>query len=220
MVVMMRSKKGEAIGPRGRSSSGRRNLRRFIRDAEKRGDLGQWRRGRAVLGYIEGRRVIELAAEAGVTRGSVNRWLQWYEAMGVEGLVTGQAPGPAPKLSEAQQDELGAWIEAGPQAAGYTSGVWTGPMIGDLIERLFSVRYHNHHVPRMLNQLGFSIQRPRKRLARADVEAQATWLRETFPAIKKKPRPAAASSCSETRRASGSTAPSIEPGPASRTNRT
>lgn len=66
-------------------------------------------------------------------------------------------------------------------------------MIGDLIEQRFGVRYHNHHVPRMLNQLGFSIQRPRKRLARADLEAQATWLRETFPAIKKKPRPAAAS---------------------------
>jgi transposase len=216
----VRTKKGEAIGPRGCSPAGRRNLRRFIREAEKRGDLGQWRRGRAVLGYIEGRRVIELAAEAGVTRGSVNRWLQWYEAMGVEGLVTGKAPGPAPKLSEAQRDELGAWIDAGPQAAGYTSGVWTGPMIGDLIERLFSVRYHNHHVPRMLNQLGFSIQRPRKRLARADVEAQATWLRETFPAIKKRQRPAVASSCSETRPASGSTARSIEPGPASDTNRT
>lgn len=155
-----------------------------------------------------------------MTRGSVNRWLQWYEAMGVAGLVTGKAPGPTPKLNEAQRDELGAWIEAGPQAAGYTSGVWTGPMIGDLIEQRFGVRYHNHHVPRVLNQLGFSVQRPRKRLARADVQAQATWLRETFPAIKKRLQPAAASSCSETRRASGSMARSIEPGPASLTSLT
>lgn len=189
---MARSNNGEAIGARGASPSGRRNLRRFIREAEKRGDLDQWRRGRAVLGYIEGRRVVELANEAGVTRGSVNRWLQWYEAMGVEGLVTSQAPGPRAKLSEAQQDELGALIEAGPQAAGYTSGVWTGPMIGDLIEQRFAVRYHNHHVPWVLNRLGFSVQRPRKRLARADAEAQTTWLRETFPAIKKRPQPAAA----------------------------
>lgn len=219
-VVMVRSKKGEAIGPRGRSPSGRRNLRRFIRAAEKRGDLGQWRRGRAVLGYIEGRSVIELAAEAGVTRGSVNRWLQWYEAMGVRGLVTGKAPGPTPKLSEEHQDELGAWIEAGPQAAGFTSGVWTGPMLADFIEKRFGVRYHNHHVPRLLHKLGFSVQRPRKRLARADAQAQARWLRETLPAIKKKRRPAGASSCSETKRASGLTARSIEPGPASGTNPT
>lgn len=192
-VIMARSKDGEAIGPRGRSPSGRRNLRRFIREAEKRGDLAEWRRGRAILGYIDGRRAVDLAVEAGVSRSSVNRWLQWYEAMGVEGLVTGYAPGPAPKLAEAQQDELSALIDAGPQAAGYTSGVWTGPMIGDLIEQRFGVRYHNHHIPRMLNELGFSVQRPRKRLARADVEAQATWLRDKLPAIKKKPRPAGAS---------------------------
>ncbi len=56
-------------------------------------------------------------------------------------------------------------------------------MIGDLIEQRFQVRYHNHHVPRLLNDLGFSVQRPRKRLARADAEAQDTWVRERFPAI-------------------------------------
>jgi transposase len=108
--------------------------------------------------------------------------------MGVEGLVTGKPPGPAPRLDEEQRDVLGALIDAGPQAAGYTSGVWTGPMIADLIEQRFGVRYHNHHIPRLLNQLGFSVQRPRKRLARADLEAQATWLREKLPAIKKSRR--------------------------------
>jgi transposase len=189
---MVRSKRGEAISERGRSPTGRRNLRRFIRRSLKDGDLSCWRRGRAVLGYIEGRRVVELAAEAGVTRGSVNRWLQWYEAMGVDGLLTETAPGPAPRLTEAQRLEVGELVDAGPQAAGYSSGMWTGPMIGDLIEQRFHVRYHNHHVPRLLHELGFSLQRPRKRLARADADAQATWLRETFPAIKKKRSPAAA----------------------------
>lgn len=137
--------------------------------------------------------MLDLAAELGVTRGSVNRWLQWYEAMGIDGLLTGIAPGAAPRLTDAQRAELTATIEAGPLAAGYQSGVWTGPMIGDLIEQRFTVRYHNHHVPRLLHQLGFSVQRPRKRLARADALAQEYWLRERLPAIKKKPLPAAAS---------------------------
>lgn len=107
--------------------------------------------------------------------------------MGIDGLRTEKPPGPAPKLDAAQRDELGALIDAGPLAAGYQSGVWTGPMIGDLIEQRFNTRYHKHNVPRLLHDLGFSIQRPRKRLARADAEKQATWLRKTFPAIKKKP---------------------------------
>jgi len=98
-----------------------------------------------------------------------------------------------PKLDTEQRQQLTALIEAGPQAAGYSSGVWTGPMIGDLIAQRFGVQYHNHHVPRLLHTLGFSVQRPRRRLARADVEAQATWLRDRLPAIKKKPTRAAAS---------------------------
>lgn len=124
-----------------------------MRAALRRNDLDVWRRARAVLGYIEGRRVVVLAAELGVTRGSVNRWLGWYEALGVEGLLTGKSPGPPPKLNEAQRADLTVLIEAGPRVAGYSSGVWTGPMIGDLIADRFGVRYHNHHVPRLLHAL-------------------------------------------------------------------
>jgi transposase len=97
------------------------------------------------------------------------------------------------RLTEVQRAELTALVEAGPLAAGYQSGVWTGPMIGDLIEQRFVVRYHNHHIPRLLHQLGFSVQRPRKRLARADALAQEHWLRVRLPAIKKKLQAAAAS---------------------------
>ncbi|MEM6559781.1 MAG: winged helix-turn-helix domain-containing protein [Myxococcota bacterium] len=79
-------------------------------------------------------------------------------------------------------------IENGPESYGFSAGVWTGPMIGELIRREFGVSYHNHHIPRLLHQLGFSVQRPRKRLARADHAAQEYWLRERLPTIKKKPR--------------------------------
>jgi transposase len=181
-----RSKTGEAISAHRRTPTARRKLRSFVDAAEKRADLDCWRRGRAVLGYLDGRRVVDLAIEADVTRGSVNRWLQWYEALGVEGLLTGIPPGAAPRLSDAQRVELTAIVEAGPMAAGYQSGVWTGPMIGDLIQQRFGVEYHNHHIPRLLHQLGFSVQRPRKRLARADALAQEYWLRVRLPAIKKK----------------------------------
>lgn len=190
---MARSKTGEAVSPARRTSAAQKKLRGFIEAADERSDLAAWRRGRAILGYVEGTAVIALAGQLDVTRGAINRWLQWYEADGVDGLVTRKAPGAPHKLSDEQREELVATIEAGPQANGYASGVWTGPMIGDVIERVFGVRYHNHHVPRLLHQLGFSVQRPRKRLARADAEAQAIWLRRRLPAIKKKPPHVAAS---------------------------
>lgn len=152
----------------------------FILEAHLKNDLAEWRRGRAVRAYIAGRKVMALAIEAGVTRGSVNRWLQWYDADHVDGLRTRVAEGPAPKLTQEQRAALAVIIELGPIQAGYQSGVWTGPMIADLIEERFGVRYHNHHVPKLLHQLKFSVQRPRKRLARADLARQATWLRKTL----------------------------------------
>lgn len=195
-----------------------KQLNEFVAEAQLKNDLGEWRRGRAVRAYIDGRRVIEIAADLGVTRGSVNRWIQWYDADHVDGLRTSIAEGPAPKLTEEQRIALAVIIELGPMQAGYQSGVWTGPMIGDLIEDRFGVRYHNHHIPRLLHQLRFSVQRPRKRLARADLARQATWLRETFPAIKKKRANAAGSLPLATKRASGSTGRSTKRGLESATN--
>ncbi len=189
---MARSKTGQAISEFRRSGEQLAALDALLQGAQARGDLDEWRRARAVRRYIDGKKVTVVMEEVGVCRSAVNTWLRWYETKGAEGLRSRKAPGAAPRLSESQRAELTALVEAGPQAAGFTSGMWTGPMIGQLIRDRFGVDYHNHHVPRLLHQLGFSVQRPRKRLARADAEAQATWLRERLPAIKKKPMPAEA----------------------------
>lgn len=201
---MARSKTGQAISAKRRTAEELDRLDELVNEAEKAGDLATWKRARAVRGYVDGEKVAEIHKALRVRRGTVNQWLRWYEVMGAEGLRTGKPPGAAPRLSVEQREELSRAIEAGPMGAGFTSGVWTGPMIGQLIFERYGVRYHNHHVPRLLNQLGFSVQRPRKRLARADAESQATWQRDRLPEIHKKPRPAVGSECSRTRRASGS----------------
>ncbi len=216
---MARAKNWQAIGPSRRSAQELRKLRKLFWDAKKAGDLATWRRAKAVLGYLAKKSVISLSAELDVTRGSINRWLQWFEAEGAKGLLPRKAPGNAPRLNDECRAELAALIDAGPQSAGFTSGMWTGPMVGDLIRKRFGVSFHNHSVPRLLNEMGFSVQRPRKRLARADTEKQALWLKERFPALKKKPTRAEVLFSSKTRRASGSTAPFIRHGPESANSR-
>jgi len=187
------SKLSTAIRPSRRTHAEIRKLRLLVQRAQRSGDLKTWRRAKAVLDYIRGKRVIDLADGMGVTRGSVNRWIGWYDVQGVEGLMPRKAPGPPPRLTEEELCELATVIDAGPQAAGFSSGVWTGPMIGQLISQRYGVKYHNHHIPWILHRLGFSVQRPRKRLARADRAAQEYWLRSKFPRIKKKPQPVAES---------------------------
>lgn len=181
---------GKAIRSSLKTAAAKRNLRGFIKGVENK-DFKAWRRGKAVLGYIDGESVISISEQLDVTRGSVNRWLQWYNAEGIDGLRTVKPEGRPPRLDSTQQETLIEVVEAGPQAAGFDGGVWTGPMIGELIRNEFGVQYHNHHIPRLLHDLGFSVQRPRKRLARADAKKQQEWVSKRLPAIKKKPAHAA-----------------------------
>lgn len=187
---MGRSKTGQAISVARRTPEELSRLDALLDEAERTGDLAVWKRARAIRAYVDGERVVDIAAQVRVVRGSVNQWLRWFETLGADGLRTQKHPGGAPRLTPDQLEDLGRIIEAGPIEAGFTSGVWTGPMIGRLILDRWGVRYHNQHVPRLLGKLGFSVQRPRKRLARANAEAQATWVRERLPEIKKKPLPA------------------------------
>ena len=204
--------RGTALKPSRRRARSVSRVRGFAKGARSRHDLAEWRRARAVISYVEGKSVIEIAENLGVTRGSVNRWLQWYNVCGLDGLRTGHREGRPPRLTMEQKTELGELVEAGSLACGFDAGIWTGPMIGELIRQRFGVQYHSHHVPRILHSLGFSVQRPRKRLARADAEKQEIWVTKRFLAIKKKREHAAASCCSKTKRASGLTAHCIRHG--------
>jgi transposase len=189
---MGRARNGQAIRGSRRTAAQLRLLRQFIIEVEAAKDLDAWRRARCVLRYIEGESVVALAKEMGVHRSAPTKWMQWFDVDGVDGLRTRTAPGRPPRLTLEQRAEVTRVVESGPVAAGFRSGVWTGALVGEWIKERFGVEYHSQHIPRMLHQLGFSVQRPRKRLARADREAQAFWLRKVFPAIKKKQTPAEA----------------------------
>jgi hypothetical protein len=129
-----RTKTGQAIRRAHRRPA---QLDAFILDAKLKNDLAEWRRGRAVRDISTAARSLPSRPSPASPHGSVNRWLQWYDADHVEGLRTKIAEGSGPKLTELQRTALAVIIELGPVQAGYQSGVWTGWMIGDLIEERF-----------------------------------------------------------------------------------
>jgi len=161
-------------------------VRQIADRARKTGDLKTWQRARAVEAYIEGRAAAAIGVELQIDRSAVFKWIAAYAERGLPALRPSKAPGPRPRLSIGQMQELGNLIEDGPQAAGFTSAVWTARMITELIWRQYFVAYSWKYVPELLHKLGFSVQRPRKRLARADFVLQQYWLRTRLPAIKKK----------------------------------
>ena len=57
-------------------------------------------------------------------------------------------------------------------------------MIARVIAEEFAVSYHPGHVRKVLKAMGFSVQRPRRQLAKADPVEQDRWQRYTYPRLK------------------------------------
>jgi len=162
-------------------------LVRLGKEAERDGAYRVAKRLQAVVLNAEGRTSGELAEILKAPRSKVSEWLSRYQAYGVEGLLEGYRSGRPPQLSAPQRKQLEDLLDSGPVAYGLDSGVWTSPMIAWVIEAEFGVCYHPGHVRKLLHALGFSVQRPRRLLARADAAQQDRWHRHTYPNLKKKP---------------------------------
>jgi len=162
-----------------------KKLLRLKKEAEGDGAYRVVRRIHAVLlnhdRYTSG----EITTLLKASRARVSEWLKNYEQYGYEGLLEGYRPGRPPVMTPAQERSLADILDSGPVAYGYLSGVWTSPMIARLIQEEFSITYHPGHVRRLLHQLGFSVQRPRRKLARASRYKQDRWHRYTYPNLKK-----------------------------------
>ena len=167
----------------------KQKLRRLRREAEADGADRVAQRIHAILLNSEEHTSGQIAhlLEAPLSR--VSQWLRDDEALGYEALREGYRSGRPARLSQAEQEALGAIIDSGPIADGFLTGVWTSPMMARVIAEEFDIQYHPGHVRKLLHQLGFSVQQPRRVLARADRQAEDRWHRDIYPAIKKKPRP-------------------------------
>jgi len=163
-------------------------LRRLRKEAEADGAHRVARRIHAVLLNDDGLSSGDIAHFLDAPRSKVSQWLSEYEQFGLEALMEGQRSGRPAQLSASQQRQLEDIIDSGPQAYGFLSGVWSAPMVTRVLEEEFAIGYTDRHVRRLLHDLGFSVQRPKRVLARADPAAQNRWRRYTYPNLKKKPR--------------------------------
>jgi transposase len=164
----------------------RRRLERWGKEAEADGAYRVAKRLQAVVLNSHGCSSGEIATMVGAPRSRVSQWLSDYEEFGHEALWEGQRSGRPAQLEEQQKLALGEIIDRGPLERGFASGVWNAPMIGRVITEEFEVKFTPRHVRRLLQEMGFSVQRPKRILARANRAAQERWRRYTYPNLKKK----------------------------------
>jgi transposase len=159
------------------------------KEAESDGAYRVARRVHALLLNHDGYSSGQISRLLKAPRSRVSEWLRLYEAHGAEALLEGQRSGRPAALTDAQRQQLADILDSGPRAYGFLSAVWSSPMIARVIEEEFGVAYHPGHVRKLLDRWGYSVQRPRRHLAQADLRQQNRWRRYTYPNLKKKPVP-------------------------------
>lgn len=141
----------------------------------------------------------DIARRFKVCRQTVSRWAGEFNAGGKDALKKAGRAGRKPELSEADRERLAELLLKGPESLGYETPLWTCARVAHLIENEFGVEYHPGHVWKILDDLGWSCQRPVGRARERNEEEIRRWRRVRWPAIKKKPKKKGARSSSSTK---------------------
>jgi transposase len=109
-------------------------------------------------------------------------WIKAFNESGIKGLARDSPPGKKYRLSEEQMEELKGDVLKNPRELGYEFSNWEGKSVAHHILKKFGVKLRVRATQKLLHKLGFSLQRPRYKLVKADPEAQ----KEFKHALKKK----------------------------------
>lgn len=160
----------------------------------KKGSLAEWelRRNLAANLLDQGMQPAAIAKAMNVSPQTVRAWRRAYLARGRRALVSYKPSGRPARLSFEQRRRLAEMLLKTPIECGFDKYLWTQQLIADLVQREFGVSYHHDHIGVILQQMGFTHQKPARRARERDEAKIQAWRQETWPALQKKmPQPTA-----------------------------
>ena len=126
-----------------------------------------------------------IARELGVSEAAVSKWKNKLGSKGRRALEAQPVPGRPAKLTDKQQRQLVRILKHGAGQAGFETQRWTQQRIQQVIEREFDVHYHPNYISRLMQKLGWSVQKPETRALERDEDLIRAWLSQDWNRIKK-----------------------------------
>jgi transposase len=145
-------------------------------------------RKRAVKAVLLGKLQTEVALIYGISRQSVNTWVNNYKRKGKQTLVSKKRGNPQePKLKGHQAATIAKIIkDKHPEQLKLPFVLWTRESVRDLINKKFKIKLSLSTVGRYLKKWGFTSQKPLKRAYEQNNEAVKKWIDEDYPKIQKR----------------------------------
>jgi transposase len=119
-------------------------------------NANQSRRLLSIAAVLDGMSRAQAARIGGMDRQTLRDWAHRFNEHGPDGLKDGRRRGNPMRLSKAQQAELAAIVETGPDWK--VDGVvrWRRVDLQRVIAERFGIGYHERTIGKILKQLGFS----------------------------------------------------------------
>ena len=121
-----------------------------------------------VLMAHRGRARQDIAADLGIDRRTVTRWLNAYCADGLGGLQPRKAAGKPSPLPPSLADEIKRWVIEGPAGQGLDRANWTHEELADHLLKTEGIRTSRSAVQRFCSKIGIRLYRPTYRHERGD----------------------------------------------------
>ena len=126
------------------------------------------RRRRALELLGKGMGPLEIAEKLDCSLSSVYYWNDLRKKKGDQALKPKPVPGRPEKLTGRQRRSLTKVLLRGALKNGYSTDLWTLKRISEVIDKRFAVSYHPAHVWKILNELGWSCQKPETKARERD----------------------------------------------------
>ena len=131
-----------------------------------------------VLMAHRGRARQDIAADLGVHRKTVTRWVNAYCVDGLDGLRPKKAKGTPGNIPQALADEVKQWVIEGPAEQGLDRANWTHEELADHLLKTKGIRTSRSAVQRFCSGIGIRLYRPTYRYLRGDPVKQAEAKKE------------------------------------------
>jgi transposase len=126
-----------------------------------------------VLMAQRGRAHQDIAADLGVHRKTVTRWLNAFCDGGLDALRPKKAPGQPGHIPATLTDTLRRWVIDGPVQQGLDRANWTHEELADHLRKTHGIRTSRSAVQRFCSKIGIRLYRPTYRYLRGDPAKQA-----------------------------------------------
>jgi transposase len=120
----------------------------------------------------------DIAADLGIHRKSVTRWLNAYGAGGRDGLRPKKAKGTPSRIPKTLAEEITRWVLEGPAKQGLDRANWTHEELADHLLKTQGIRTSRSAVQRFCSGINIRLYRPTYRHDRGDPIKQAQARKE------------------------------------------